>query len=142
MRYAMKWIDGANDRGRKHERSSGTMKEKRIYYHTRAYVDISITLVCEAYALSERHPRRKRVERERASERRICVDSSDGCAIHQGDFYESLSGTTVRCSRARKARRVQIADAYAIKTIVTLYDRIKLTARAFIRAYRILTIEQ
>jgi len=44
------------------------------------------------------------------SGRRICVDSSDSYAIYQGNFYESLSRMTARCSRARNARRVQIAD--------------------------------
>lgn len=62
--------------------------------------------------------------------------------IHQRDFYESLNKITASacCFSERDMRTRRLPILEAIKTIVTLYDRIMLMACAFIQAYRILTI--
>lgn len=82
--------------------------------------------------------------RQRASGRRIYVDSSDGYADLSRRLLRVVEwndGTTVRAALKHVTRGAcRLPMLGAIKTVVTLYDRIILTARAFIQPYRILTI--
>jgi len=117
-------------------------REKNIYYYRRTHVN---TGYFQANALLEWHPRRKRVATVRVWKTNLRRFERWLCDLSKRLLRVVEYKTTARWCAALEhvmcgACRLPMLEA--IKTIVTLYDRIILTARAFIQAYRILTIGQ